>query len=150
MAERWLPATDSRFRRLNFHLFNANKHLLHVFAIVLANPIDTICRFIHTMTQFKTSPPKTSFSKLGFPADHILLITLSRPKSLNCINYQGHVELDAVYKWFDHEPQLRVAIITGEGRAFCAGADLKGKKQVTAPNRCFMPLSYDLSYKNEK
>lgn len=76
---------------------------------------------------FKTQPPKTSFAKISFPAEHVLLITLSRPKSLNCINSAGHAELDATYKWFDHEPSMRVAVLTGEGRAFCAG---KSKRNV--------------------
>jgi enoyl-CoA hydratase/carnithine racemase len=75
---------------------------------------------------FATQPPPTSFTKISFPVEHVLLITLSRPKSLNCINSAGHKELDAIYNWFDREPALRVAVLTGEGRAFCAGADLKG------------------------
>lgn len=33
--------------------------------------------------------------------------------------------MDSVWKWFDLEPSLSVAIITGTGRAFSAGADLK-------------------------
>lgn len=33
--------------------------------------------------------------------------------------------MDSVWEWFDREPNLSVAIITGEGRAFSAGADLK-------------------------
>lgn len=51
---------------------------------------------------------------------------LNRPRSLNCINVAGHAELHDVWEWFDAEPLLRVAILTGKGRAFCAGADLKG------------------------
>lgn len=52
---------------------------------------------------------------------------LNRPKDLNCINQDGHVELDKIWSWLDAEPTLNVGIITGTGRAFCAGADLKGK-----------------------
>ncbi|SLM33691.1 enoyl-hydratase [Lasallia pustulata] len=74
---------------------------------------------------FSTPPPATSFTKISFPTPRILLVTLSRPKQLNCINRAGHIELDALWTWLDNEPSLRVGIITGEGRAFCAGADLK-------------------------
>jgi enoyl-CoA hydratase/carnithine racemase len=74
----------------------------------------------------QTSPPKTSFAIISYPAPGILIITLNRPKSLNCINTAGHWELDEVLNWFDNEPGLNVAIMTGSGRAFCAGADLKG------------------------
>lgn len=76
--------------------------------------------------QFATPPPPTSFTKISFPTPRILLVTLSRPKQLNCINSAGHKELDALFTWLDNEPSLRIGIITGEGRAFCAGADLKG------------------------
>lgn len=76
---------------------------------------------------FSTPPPKTQYCILSFPAPYVLLVTLNRPKELNCINTAGHIELDQVFTWLDREPALRVAIITGNGRAFCAGADLKGK-----------------------
>ena len=74
---------------------------------------------------FATPPPSTSFTRITFPKLHVLLVTLTRPKSLNCIDSAGHTELDAIWTWFDNEQTLRVAIVTGEGRAFCAGADLK-------------------------
>ena len=77
------------------------------------------------MPQFATPPPPVQDSIISFPKPTILLITLNRPQDLNCINTQGHYELDALYKWFDAEPSLRCAILTGNGRAFCAGADLK-------------------------
>lgn len=72
-----------------------------------------------------TQPPPVKDSIISYPTPEILLIKLNRPKDLNCINTQGHYELDALYRWFDAEPSLRCAILTGEGRAFCAGADLK-------------------------
>lgn len=79
--------------------------------------------------QFQYSPPSLSYARLGFPAPHVLLVTLSRPQSLNCINSAGNQELDRVWTWLDREPSLRVGIVTGEGRAFCAGADLKGMSE---------------------
>lgn len=39
------------------------------------------------------------------------------------------MELAAVWAWFDNEPSLRVAVVTGAGKAFCSGADLKGEKK---------------------
>jgi crotonobetainyl-CoA hydratase len=38
---------------------------------------------------------------------------------------QTHEELDAAIEGLSHDPAVRVAVITGEGRAFCAGQDLK-------------------------
>ncbi|KAL3428473.1 enoyl-hydratase [Phlyctema vagabunda] len=75
--------------------------------------------------RFQTAPPAPENIRLTFPDPAILLVTLDRPKDLNCISIQMHNDLDAVYKWFDAEPALRCAILTGAGRAFCAGADLK-------------------------
>ncbi|KAF2091695.1 enoyl-CoA hydratase [Saccharata proteae CBS 121410] len=74
---------------------------------------------------FNTPPPATSLCNLSFPTSSILVVTLNRPKQLNCINTAGHTELGQIFQWLDHEPSLRVGIITGTGRAFCAGADLK-------------------------
>ncbi|OJJ46694.1 hypothetical protein ASPZODRAFT_132812 [Penicilliopsis zonata CBS 506.65] len=74
---------------------------------------------------FTTSPPTPEYALLSFPTPQILLVTLNRPRSLNCINTKGHQELHAIWEWMDSEPSLRVGILTGAGRAFCAGADLK-------------------------
>ncbi|KAL4745250.1 hypothetical protein BDW72DRAFT_186944 [Aspergillus terricola var. indicus] len=91
---------------------------------------------------FKSSPPTPTHSTLTFPASTILLVTLSRPKDLNCINSTGHNELHEIWEWMDEEPSLRVGIITGEGRAFCAGADLKGTLYIHSFTSFRYPLRY--------
>lgn len=54
-----------------------------------------------------------------------MLVTIARAKKMNTTNRRLNWQLDAVWHWFDNEPSLRVAIITGEGtKAFCAGSDL--------------------------
>ncbi|RSL99817.1 hypothetical protein CEP52_009513 [Fusarium oligoseptatum] len=62
---------------------------------------------------------------LSFPKPNVFLVTLNRPSRLNAIPPWQHQELDKVFKWYDQEPSLRCAVLTGTGRAFCAGADLK-------------------------
>ncbi|EAU38266.1 conserved hypothetical protein [Aspergillus terreus NIH2624] len=75
--------------------------------------------------QFQTPPPTPQYCRLTFPTPHVLLVTLARPRDLNCINTAGHHELHEIWEWMDDEPEVRVGVLTGEGRAFCAGADLK-------------------------
>jgi enoyl-CoA hydratase/carnithine racemase len=56
----------------------------------------------------------------------IATITLNRPERLNAWNWQMGQEIwDALYK-VESDPDLRVTILTGAGRGFCAGADLSG------------------------
>lgn len=60
---------------------------------------------------------------------------MSRPEKLNCTTGANVVELTNVFKWIDDEPSLSVAVLTGAGRAFSTGADLKEWREKTnAPN----------------
>ncbi|RKF55790.1 putative enoyl-CoA hydratase, mitochondrial [Erysiphe neolycopersici] len=82
------------------------------------------------MTQeFRTSPPSFPVFLISSPAPSIILITINRPKSLNSFRTRDHLALDAILTWFDAETSLTVAILTGYGSTFCAGADLKEWKQ---------------------
>ena len=57
-------------------------------------------------------------------SDQIATITLNRPERLNAWTYEMSMEIwDALMK-VENDPNLRVTIITGAGRGFCAGADL--------------------------
>ncbi|MFI5627742.1 crotonase/enoyl-CoA hydratase family protein [Nocardioides sp. NPDC051685] len=55
----------------------------------------------------------------------VALITLNRPAAMNAINADLSRALGAAIAEFAADPDLRVAVLTGAGRAFCAGADLK-------------------------
>ncbi len=54
----------------------------------------------------------------------VATVTLDRPERMNAINPEMSRELDAFWQRFDQDDALHVAIITGAGRAFCAGRDL--------------------------
>jgi enoyl-CoA hydratase len=57
--------------------------------------------------------------------DHgVLLITIDRPERLNAANSRLHWELGQVWRDVATDPEIRVAVVTGAGRAFSAGGDL--------------------------
>lgn len=74
---------------------------------------------------FTTPPPSVLDTHVTFPKPHVLLVTLDRPKAFNALRRTMHPQLSALWDWYDAEPTLRCAVITGTGKAFCAGADLK-------------------------
>lgn len=55
----------------------------------------------------------------------ILWITLNRPEVLNAANARLHTELVELWQTIDQDPEVTVAVVTGAGRAFSAGGDLK-------------------------
>lgn len=55
----------------------------------------------------------------------VATVTLNRPQVKNAIDLEMHHRLRQIWTDFRDDPGLRVAIITGSGDAFCAGADLK-------------------------
>jgi enoyl-CoA hydratase/carnithine racemase len=57
-------------------------------------------------------------------ADEILTITLARPERLNAFNEEMRAELVEAIDAADADDSVRAVIFTGEGRAYCAGADL--------------------------
>ncbi len=57
--------------------------------------------------------------------DSVAVITLNRPEALNAMNAALSEELYASWERFMNEEDALVAVLTGAGRAFCAGADMK-------------------------
>ncbi|KAF9516539.1 hypothetical protein BS47DRAFT_1390598 [Hydnum rufescens UP504] len=75
----------------------------------------------------KTPPPSHGPNViLSYPRPHLLVITFNRPNQMNSMTPGLRDDLLIVLDWFDTEPDLWALIVTGAGRLFCAGADLKG------------------------
>ena len=60
---------------------------------------------------------------------HILVVTIARPEVMNAVHRPASLELERIFDDFAADPDLWVAILTGEGKAFCAGNDLKYQAQ---------------------
>ncbi|MEA3216407.1 MAG: hypothetical protein QOJ19_2563 [Acidimicrobiia bacterium] len=58
--------------------------------------------------------------------EHVATITYNRPAAMNAVNQELRDDLDACWARFRDDDEAWVAIVTGAGRAFCAGHDLKG------------------------
>src|SRR5699024_8368414 len=58
-------------------------------------------------------------------ANGVLLITLNRPDKYNATDEVMHNELSRVWSAVAADPQTRVAVVSGAGRAFAAGGDLE-------------------------
>lgn len=60
----------------------------------------------------------------------VALLTLNRPDRLNAVTGPMAVEiLDAIHR-VSRDPDVRVLVLTGEGRGFCAGADARGGEEI--------------------
>ncbi|MEL7109003.1 MAG: enoyl-CoA hydratase-related protein [Pseudomonadota bacterium] len=57
--------------------------------------------------------------------ERIAVVTLKRPDSLNALNALVMSEIAAAFEEVDRDPSIAVSVLTGAGRAFAAGADIK-------------------------
>jgi enoyl-CoA hydratase len=74
------------------------------------------------MTETETQPaPAVLTERRG----RVLLITLNRPEAMNAINGALSTGLWAAVQELDGDPDLTAGVLTGTGRGFCAGMDLK-------------------------
>jgi enoyl-CoA hydratase len=60
---------------------------------------------------------------------HVLIVTMNRPEAKNALSGPMLAGMTAAWNQVDEDPEIRVAILTGAGGAFCAGADLKAMTQ---------------------
>jgi enoyl-CoA hydratase/carnithine racemase len=67
----------------------------------------------------------TNFEEIRYDVqDHVLTLTLHRPDRLNAFTGTMARELIEAFDRADADDEVRAVVVTGEGRAFCAGADL--------------------------
>ena len=60
------------------------------------------------------------------PRPGVVLVTLNRPERLNAMNHELVGDLHAVLDQVGADRSCRVVVLTGAGRGFCSGLDLKG------------------------
>ena len=65
--------------------------------------------------------------------DQVVVLTLNRPEAMNSFNFAMLRGLRDKVEAIQYDPEVRVVIITGAGKAFCAGADLKERATLSEP-----------------
>lgn len=58
-------------------------------------------------------------------SEHVATVTLNRPEIMNALNWQAYDELEGIFRDLQKDPDVRCIILTGAGRAFCSGDDVK-------------------------
>ena len=82
-------------------------------------------------------------------SDYILTLTLNRPESLNAFTVEMANELVAAFNHASEDDAVRAIVVTGEGRAFCAGMDLSISGNVFGLDEEFKPTMYDMNHRLE-
>jgi E-phenylitaconyl-CoA hydratase len=72
-------------------------------------------------------PPTVLYERDG----HVATITYNRPEALNAVNGELRSDLNAAFARFRDEEEAWIAIVTGAGRAFCVGADMRDGQGAT-------------------
>ncbi len=77
-----------------------------------------------------------SHTVLSHLAHGVRTITLNRPAVLNAMNVELVGALVEAFEAANPDPETRVILLTGAGRAFCAGADLKARRRLSRASAC--------------
>ena len=58
--------------------------------------------------------------------DRVAIVTLDRPEVHNAVNQALHVGLETIFRELARDPEIGAIVLTGNGKSFCAGGDVKG------------------------
>ncbi|CEJ15696.1 enoyl-CoA hydratase-related protein [Phreatobacter sp. AB_2022a] len=67
-------------------------------------------------------------------APHVALVRIDRPEARNALNAETRAGLVAAFQTLAADPQVRVVVLTGSGKAFVAGADIKDMARRMPPD----------------
>ncbi|NMO04747.1 crotonase/enoyl-CoA hydratase family protein [Gordonia sp. TBRC 11910] len=93
-----------------------------------------------TAPQTQEHAPECLVEKRG----HVLIVTMNRPQARNALSGEMMRIMEAAWDQVDADPEIRVAVLTGAGGYFCAGADLKNMNS-NAPGDSFAKGGWDLT-----
>jgi enoyl-CoA hydratase/carnithine racemase len=80
-------------------------------------------------------------------AEHILTLTLNRPEQMNAFTVEMSHELIHAFNRASEDDEVRAIVVTGAGKAFCAGMDLSIEGNVFGLNEHLQPTMKDMQDK---
>lgn len=81
----------------------------------------------------------------------VAIVKMNRPKALNALNSETLLDLETVFTEMENDESVHVIVLTGEGKAFVAGADISEMANLTAEGaRAFARLGQRVFSKIEK
>lgn len=78
--------------------------------------------------------------------DHTGVLTLNRPERLNAVDNVMRRELEDVMRKAEADPEVWTIVVTGSGRGFCSGADLKARAEAEKRGEAAHPPMFEPRY----
>ena len=92
-----------------------------------------------------TGQGTSAYSTLDWSLDDsILTLTLNRPDQLNAFTVEMANELSPAFERASEDDQVGAVVVTGSGRAFCAGMDLSRPGNVFGLDESLKPTNADM------
>jgi enoyl-CoA hydratase/carnithine racemase len=97
---------------------------------------------------YLTEPEEFKTLDITLPIEGVAVITLNRPEKLNAFNTAMIGEVRAAMWRMNYDDRVRVIVVTGQGRGFCAGRDveeLRGERGMPLPHyRAYVRANHDM------